>query len=99
MDGNEMFSAADLKEIADFALNGRIGREAEFVRKSEKAVAESLVRYTTDVSGRDEADAAALVEEHAGQLLDAVTDANYTYLENGMRLGAALLMQLLGLVQ
>ena len=38
----------------------------------------------------------SFIENQIGELLDSIGEANHVYFKNGMKLGASLLLQLLG---
>lgn len=98
MGNKEMYASIDLQAIADFVYKNNTEKTQDFIRRSEKAVLESLDQYTLDISKHKGHDIAELMENYAGDLLDAISESNYMYLESGMKLGAGLVIKLLGCV-
>lgn len=92
-----------LDQIIDGVLNsGALGGEdPEFVRACEKNVNRELLNYTHRITGAgqdnpvNEDEAANLIEEKAGSVMDALCEVSRVYLKIGMKLGAGLIFQLL----
>lgn len=92
-----------LDTIMNHMLNEDGGESPKFVRDCEKKVTEEIRSYTDRIrmasaekpfSGEE---AVMFTEENADGLLDSVCDSNRVYMKKGMKLGAKLVFQLLGL--
>ncbi len=97
-----MEKADFLDVIIDNVLNSD-PEAPKFVRDCEKKVTEEIRNYTDRIrvasaekpfSGEE---AVMFTEENADSLLDSVCDSNRVYMKKGMKLGAKLVFQLLGL--
>ncbi len=97
MTDNEAFTTADLQSFVDFVFNNYAENTAGFIKRSEKLITESLHSYTQSIAKLDDQGTIALVEQYAGEILDAISEGNRNYLKNGMKIGARLLMDLLGI--
>lgn len=95
-----------LDEIINSVLTGSAAREEDpaFVRKCEKKVAKELLEYTGKIAWKSAEGRPAgremeteWMENEAGALMDAVCEAHRVYLKMGMKLGAGLVFQLLGM--
>lgn len=92
-----------LDNIMNHVLNDHSGESPKFVRDCEKKVAEEIRSYTDRIrlAGAEKPSAGEeaenFVEENADGLLDSVCDSNRVYMKIGMKLGAKLVFQLLGL--
>lgn len=90
-----------LDEIINIMLIGGTsgGDDPAFVQMCEKKVANELLEYTGKIAmesgtaGRE----AAWMENEAGTLMDTVCEAHRIYLKMGIKLGAGLVLQLLGM--
>ena len=89
--------------ISSVLTGGELGEEDPvFVRECEKKVAKELLEYTGKIARKGAEEKAAggeetWMEDEAGVLMDAVCEAHRIYLKMGMRLGAGLVLQLLGM--
>lgn len=96
-------SMITLDEIINSVLTGgELGEEdPAFVRECEKKVAKELLEYTGKIARKAEGRAAggeeAWMEDEAGVLMDAVCEACRIYFKKGMKLGAGLAFQLMGM--
>lgn len=98
-----MESGDILDIIMNHMLNDDAGESPKFVRDCEKKIAAEVHKYTDrirmtdagELSGGEEAE--TFVEENADGLLDSICDSNRVYMKKGMKLGAKLVFQLLGL--
>ena len=98
-----MESGDILDTIMNHVLDDHSGESPKFVRDCEKKIAAEVHKYTdrirmTDAgepSGGEEAETFA--EKNADGLLDSICDSNRIYMKTGLKLGANLVFQLLGL--
>jgi len=73
------------------------------VRDCEKKVKDRLADYTSKIRRTGMEGLAAreddeeFVEENVGGLLDSICESNRAYMKKGMKLGAGMVFQLLGL--
>lgn len=95
MADGKTFTKVDLQSFVDFVFNSYAENATGFNRRSEKLVIESLYCYTRSITKFDGLETIGLVEQHAGEVLDAVSEANRSYFKKGIKLGARLLMALL----
>lgn len=92
----------DLDTAAEYSINGVSGQEPLFVLECGKKVtgmAESYARKAILAGSEkplNDAEIVSFVENEIGTLLDCIDDANHIYFKNGMKLGASLILQLLG---
>lgn len=92
-----------LDTIMNHVLNDDAGESPKFVRDCEKKVTEEIRSYTDRIRMASEEkpfsgeEAVMFTEENADALLDSVCDSNRDYMKTGMKLGAKLVFQLLGL--
>lgn len=92
-----------LDTIMNHMLNDDAGESPKFVRDCEKKITAEVRKYTDRIrmadteklSGGEEAE--TFVEENADGLLDSICNSNRIYMKKGMKLGAKLVFQLLGL--
>lgn len=92
-----------LDTIMNHMLNDDAGESPKFVRDCEKKITAEVHKYTDRIriadaeklSGGEEAE--TFVEENADGLLDSICDSNRIYMKKGMKLGAKLVFQLMGL--
>lgn len=91
-----------LDAVAEQAISGASETEPLFVVECGKKVnraAESYARKAVLAASEkplNDAERVSFVENEIGALLDCIDDANHIYFKNGMKLGALLLLQLLG---
>ena len=69
----------------------------EFAKKYEQYVMDGIEAYTADVAKCTGSERQELVENHAGILISSVQKINSIYFKNGMKTGAFLILQLMGL--
>ncbi len=87
--------AEDLDIIIDKMLE-KEETVPEFAKKCERYAADRIESYTSKVTGMRAVKLQELVEEHSGELMDTVCEIGRAYYKNGMKAGAALLLQLIG---
>lgn len=91
-----------LDAVAEHAISEASGTEPLFVVECGKKVnrtAESYARkaiLAASEKSLNDAEMVSFVENEIGALLDCIDDANHIYFKNGMKLGASLILQLLG---
>lgn len=91
-----------LDAVAEQVISGASETEPLFVVECGKKVnraAESYARKAVLAASEKQlnnAEMVSFVENEIGALLDCIDDANHIYFKNGMKLGASLLLQLLG---
>lgn len=92
----------DLDAVAEYSINGASGREPLFVIEHGKKVIWKIEDYTRKAiqvgqeKQLDDVEITSFIENQIGELLDSIGEANHVYFKNGMKLGASLLLQLLG---
>lgn len=92
----------DLDAVAEYSINGASGQEPLFVIEHGKKVIRKIEDYTKMAvqAGQekqlDDVEITSFIENNIGGLLDSIGEANHVYFKNGMKLGASLLLQLLG---
>lgn len=92
----------DLDAVAEYSINGASGQEPLFVIEHGKRVILKIEDYTRKAvqTGQEkplnDAEITSFIENQIGGLLDSIGEANHAYFKNGMKLGASLLLQLLG---
>lgn len=95
-----------LDEIINITLTGGTSdwEDPAFVQMCEKKVAKELLEYTGKIARKSTESGSAgreseteWMENESGELMDTVCEANRVYLKMGMRLGAELVLQLLGM--
>ncbi len=92
----------NLDAVVEYSIGEASGSEPLFVQECEKKVSECAEVYARKVvqitinKPLDNAQTASFIENEIGVLLDCIDDANHIYFKNGMKLGASLLLQLLG---
>lgn len=95
------YGTVDLDTIIENAITNASEREPDFIAENEKKVTAALRKYTESIlkhgTPHDSEEMQFLMEKHAGELLDTFCDASHSYIKNGMRLGANLLLQLVSL--
>lgn len=90
-----------LDAVAEHAICGA-STEPLFVVECGKKVNKAAESYTRKAvlaaseKPLNDAEMVSFVENEIGTLLDCIDDANHIYFKNGMKLGASLLLQLLG---
>lgn len=96
MEKDDPFTSSSFEAAVEFLFDQTAEKKPEYIRQSEKAVSGVLKQYTLDVMRTDNMDISTILEENMGQVLSAVSEANYMYFENGMKLGAKFLLYLIG---
>ncbi len=69
----------------------------ECTRDIEKGIEEYTKNITCQIQNNSTCDISSVSEEHIGNLLDSICESNQIYFQTGMKMGAALLKQLLDL--
>lgn len=97
-------SMITLDEIINSVLTGGESGEGDpaFVRECEKKIAKMLLDYTGKIARKGAEEKVvggeeAWMEDEAGVLMDAVCEACRIYFKKGMKLGAGLAFQLMGM--
>ena len=98
---NELFDSLSLDAVAESILDKMHEHTPSFLMESEKNTERQLEEYTRRIARqylpKNNLDVSPLIEGYADGLVDSICDANRAHFETGMKVGAVLLMQLLGL--
>lgn len=92
----------NLDEVMDCSISGASGSVPLFVQDCGKKVTDGAEAYArkviqiTKVKPINDAQTALFIDNEIGALLDCIDDSNRVYFKNGMKLGASLILQLLG---
>lgn len=95
----------DLDAIISHLMDGlSVTADACFIER-EQAIMNNARSYTKTIMQQagnktlSDEEITIIVEENFGELLDSICESNQTFLEAGIRIGASLLLQLLGYTQ
>jgi hypothetical protein len=92
----------NLDAVVEYSIGEASGSEPLFVLECGKKVtarAEAYVRKAIQAGMNKpltDEKIESFIENEIGELLDCIDDVNHVYFKNGMKLGASLILQLLG---
>lgn len=96
-----LFDRVTLDAIIENILDNLQEPVPTFLMDCEKNIEKGIEKYTKHISCKIQNDSACNIssvsEEHIGNLLDSICESNHIYFQTGMKMGAALLKQLLDL--
>lgn len=101
MKNNELYNNLSLDAIVETILDKMHEHTPSFLMETEKNTEREIEEYTKRITRqflpKNNLDVIPMVESNAGGLVDSICGANRAHFETGMKVGAVLLMQLLGL--
>ncbi len=96
-----LFDRVTLDTITENILDNLQEPAPAFLMDCEKNIEKGIEKYTKHIACKIQNDStcdiSSVSEEHIGNLLDSICESNQIYFQTGMKMGAALLKQLLDL--
>lgn len=101
LNGHELYDKISLDTIAGHILDGLQEPAPPFLLECTRNIEKSIEDYTKHIAWQIQTDGtcdiSSVSEDHIGNLLDSICESNQIYFQTGMKMGAALLKQLLDL--
>lgn len=98
---HELYDKISLDAVTGHILDDLQDPAPHFLLSCTRNVEKSIEEYTKHIVCQIQADGAcdisSMPEDHIGDLLDSICESNQIYFQTGMKMGAALLKQLLDL--
>lgn len=98
---HELYDKISLDAVAGHILDDLQDPAPHFLLECTRNVEKSIEEYTKyivcQIQADDARDISSMSEDHIGDLLDSICESNQICFQTGMKMGAALLKQLLDL--